>query len=87
MDETLKSLDAQRREKDKQNSKLLQSREFKKQLMNHPIRAANQNHNAVNDTYIKEAYAKVSQSKITHNEDLLRMNGTWLYNKTINPDL
>jgi hypothetical protein len=87
MDETLKSLDVQIREREKHRLKIRQNKEMKLQLMNNDNRSVNQNNNAFNDTYMKEAYAKVSKSKITHNEDLMRMNGTWLYNKTINPNL
>ena len=39
--------------------------------------------NATNDDYMTDALQKVRQSNITHNEDLMRMNGTWLYNQTI----
>ena len=38
---------------------------------------------AANDHYMTDALKKVRQSSVTHNEDLMRMNGTWLYNKTI----
>jgi hypothetical protein len=87
MDVTLKSIAVQRRELEKENLQNLQQKEFEHKLMNQPKRADNSTNNAFNDSYMKDAYSKVSQSKVTHNEDLLRMNGSWLYNKTINPDL
>lgn len=35
---------------------------------------------AVNDDYMRSALMKVRESKVTHNEDLLRRNGTWQHN-------
>ncbi len=87
MDDTLKSIEVQRRELEKQNLKIEQAKEFEKRLMEIPTSHAASNQNAFNDKYMRDAYAQVRQSKVTHNEDLLRKNGTWFYNKTINPDL
>ncbi len=87
MDETLKSLSVQRRELEKQNLRIQQQKEFEKRLVDFPSGYAASNQNAFNDKYMKDAYAQELKSKVTHNEDLLRKNGTWFYKKTINPDL
>jgi hypothetical protein len=50
-----------------------------------PSNAFHQSVAATGDTYIAEALRKVRESKITHNPELLRRNGTWLYNQTITP--
>jgi hypothetical protein len=38
---------------------------------------------ASNDHYMKDALAKVRQSDVTHNETVTRLNGTWMFNKSL----
>jgi len=35
---------------------------------------------SVEDDYMKMALTKVRKSNVTHNEDLLRRQGTWMWN-------
>ena len=41
----------------------------------------NQSVDATADTYMQSALQKVRQSDVTHDEDLLRLNGTWMWNR------
>ena len=36
---------------------------------------------ATTDTYMRDALNQVRQSDVTHNETLMRHNGTWMWNK------
>ena len=38
---------------------------------------------ATNDKYMIDALTKVRKSDVTHSEDLTRMNGTWMHNRSI----
>ena len=37
---------------------------------------------ATNDRYMVDALNKVRESDVTHPEDLTRMNGTWMHNRS-----
>lgn len=43
--------------------------------------AFNQSVAATTDTYMRDALNQVRQSDVTHNETLMRHNGTWMWNK------
>ena len=65
-----------------QDSKLKQGQQ--KQLDNRAIQRDSNDFyrsvSAVNDEYMKSALMKVRESKVTHNDELLRRNGTWQHN-------
>ena len=70
--------DEEQKEQDKQKSAMDALR------VEHSTNQHNQVLSAVRDKhYMTDALQKVRQSSVTHNEDLMRMNGTWLYNQTI----
>jgi hypothetical protein len=62
-----------------------QQKQMEDRRVDQPSNAFHQSVAATGDTYIAEALRKVRESKITHNPELLRRNGTWLYNQTITP--
>ena len=82
-DEVLKSLEVQRREEQKLILKSKQQSEMNARSINRDNVNAKLTNNAFGDKYITDAYAKVLESDITHNEDLLRMNGNWVRNQSI----
>jgi len=41
------------------------------------------NRNAFNDHAMKDALLKVRQSDVTHHEDLTKLNGTWMHNRSL----
>ena len=42
-----------------------------------------QTQSAAQDSYMKDVLAKVRQSDVTHNETVTRLNGTWMFNKSL----
>ena len=81
--ETLVSLDVSRRQQEKE--KLIQTRQsaMDAERVERDTRHFNQSLNASNDKYMIDALTKVRKSDVTHNEDLTRMNGTWMHNRSI----
>ena len=70
-----------RREKEK----LIQTRQsaMNAERVELDTRHFNQSVNASNDKYMIDALTKVRKSDVTHSEDLTRMNGTWMHNRSI----
>ena len=56
----------------------MESRRFERNSKNF-----NQSVNATNDRYMVDALNKVRESNVTHPENLTRMNGTWMHNRSI----
>ena len=42
-----------------------------------------QTQGAAQDSYMRDAFAKVGQSDVTHSETITRLNGTWIFNKSL----
>ena len=84
-DEILVSRAVSQRAHEESKLKKSQQKQMDNKRVERPSNAFHQSVAATGDTYIAEALRKVRESKITHNPDLLRMNGTWLYNQTITP--
>jgi hypothetical protein len=84
-DEILVSRAVSQRAHEESKLKKSQQKQMDNKRVEQPSNAFHQSVAASSDTYIAEALRKVRESKVTHNPDLLRMNGTWLYNQTITP--
>ena len=54
-----------------------------KKLVGRDGRDFDQTVSASNDHYMRDALAKVRQSDVTHNETVTRLNGTWMFNKSL----
>lgn len=80
---TLVSLDVSRRQQEKE--KLIQTRQsaMDAERVERDTRQFNQSLNASNDKYMIDALTKVRKSDVTHSEDLTRLNGTWMHNRSI----
>ena len=80
-DAPIVSRDVSRRQIEAEKLKAQQQQQMNQRRVEAPSNAFQQSSNAHNDEYMREALSKVRQSKVTHNEDLLRHNGTWFHNK------
>mgnify|MGYP001222119838 CR=1 FL=1 len=81
--ETLVSLEVSRRREEQQKLKQNQQREMESRRVETDSKNFNQSVNATNDRYMVDALSKVRKSDVTHSEDLTRMNGTWMHNRSI----
>ena len=81
--ETLVSLDVSRRREEQQTLKQNQQKEMESRRVERDSKNFNQSVNASNDKYMIDALTKVRKSDVTHSEDLTRMNGTWMHNRSI----
>ena len=81
-DETLVSLDVSRRREEQQKRKQTQQKEMESRRVDRDSRNFNQSVNASNDRYMVDALSKVRESKTTHPENLTRMNGSWMHNRS-----
>ena len=80
--ETLVPLDVSRRREEQQKLKTHQQREMDSRQVDRDSKNFNQSVNATNDKYMVDALSKVRKSNITHSEDLTRMNGSWMHNRS-----
>lgn len=80
--ETLVSLDVSRRREKKQTLKQNQQREMESRRVDRDSKNFNQSVNASNDRYMIDALSKVRESDVTHPENLTRMNGSWMHNRS-----
>ena len=80
--ETLVSLDVSRRKEEQQILKQNQQKEMESRRVDRDSKNFNQSVNATNDRYMVDALNKVRKSNITHPEELTRMNGLWMYNRS-----
>ena len=80
--ETLVSLDVSRRKEEQQILKQNQQKEMESRGVDRDSKNFNQSVNATNDRYMVDALNKVRTSDVTHPEDLTRMNGSWMHNRS-----
>jgi len=80
--ETLVSVDVSRRREKQQKLKQTQQKEMESRRVERDSKNFNQSVNASNDKYMIDALTKVRKSNITHPENLTRMNGTWMHNRS-----
>ena len=80
--ETLVSGDVSRRREKQQKLKQTQQKEMESRRVERDSKNFNQSVNASNDKYMIDALTKVRKSNITHPENLTRMNGTWMHNRS-----
>jgi len=80
--ETLVSLDVSRRREEQQTLKQNQQREMESRRVDRNSKNFNQSVNATNDRYMIDALSKVRESDVTHPENLTKMNGTWMHNRS-----
>jgi hypothetical protein len=80
--ETLVSLEVSRRRENKQKLKQTQQKEMESRRVEGDSRNFQQSVNASNDRYMIDALSKVRKSNVTHPENLTRMNGTWMHNRS-----
>ena len=84
LDKPIVSREVSQRTHEEFKLKKTQQKQMGDRLMEKPSDAWRQTLNASGDTYIASALKKVRQSKVTHDETLTRMSGTWLFNETLN---
>ena len=80
--EPLVSLDVSRRREEQQTLKQNQQREMESRRVDRDSKNFNQSVNASNDKYMIDALSKVRESNVTHPENLTRMNGSWMHNRS-----
>ena len=80
--ETLVSLEVSRRRENKQTLKQTQQKEMESRRIEGDSRNFQQSVNASNDQYMIDALTKVRKSNVTHPENLTRMNGSWMHNRS-----
>ena len=80
-DEPLVSRDVSIRRTEQQNLKTDQQKQMDNRRVDAPSSAFHQSVSAATDTYMRDALSQVRQIDVTHNEDLMRLHGTWIWNK------
>ena len=80
--EPLVPVDVSRRREEHQKLKQNQQKEMESRRVGIDSRNFNQSVNATNDRYMVDALSKVRESKTTHPENLTRMNGSWMHNRS-----
>ena len=71
-----------RRELEDQEKRQSQQSQMDANRVQQTTRTWNSSVNASNDQYMVSALSKVRESNVTHHEDLTRLNGTWMFNKS-----
>ena len=72
-----------RRQQDQQKQRQSQKSRMNANRVERDRRDFDQTVSASNDHYMKDALTKVRQSDVTHNETVTRLNGTWMFNKSL----
>ena len=80
--ETLVSLEVSRHREEQQKLKENQRKQIESRRVERDSRNFNQSVNATNDRYMVDALNKVRKSDVTLPEDLTRMNGNWMHNRS-----
>jgi hypothetical protein len=80
-DEPLVSRNVSMRQKERFKEKTTQRSEMNSRRLDRETSAFNQSVAATNDSYMKDALQQVRQSDVTHDEDLMRFQGTWMWNQ------
>ena len=83
MEDILTPRNVSRRQQDQQKLRQSQQSQMDSKRVEKDRRDFNQSVGASNDLYMKDALAKVRQSDVTHNETVTRLNGTWMFNKSL----
>ena len=77
----LVSLDVSMRQREREKIKTQQQCEMNTRRVERQSNTFNQSVAATTDSYMKDALNQVRQSDVTHNEDLMRFQGTWMWNQ------
>ena len=80
--ETLVPQEVSRRREEEHQSKLDQQKEMDFRQVERSSTQFNQSVNAVKDSYMIDALSQVRKSNVTHPENLTRMNGSWMHNRS-----
>ena len=80
-EDPLVSRNVSMRQRERQKQKTQQHNEMNARRVERETNAFNQSVAATTDTYMRDALNQVRQSDVTHNETLMRHNGTWMWNK------
>ena len=72
-----------RRQQDQQKLRKSQKSTMDANWVERDRRDFDQTVSASNDHYMKDALTKVRQSDVTHSETVTRLNGTWMFNKSL----
>jgi hypothetical protein len=80
-DEPLVSRDVSIRREQNRQLKTDQQKEMENRRIAAPQSAWNQSVAASTDTKMRDLLSQVRRSDVTHNEDLLRLHGTWIHNQ------
>jgi hypothetical protein len=83
MNNTPTPLNVYRKEQKEQEVTEYQNKIMNTRSANQSLDNFTQSLNARQDTYIAEALKRVRESDVTHAESLTRINGTFLYNQTL----
>ena len=83
---TLITQEAQKRLKDKEDLKRQQKYDLELHKLNQKQEMHYENSNAFNDKHIMKVMHKVSESDVSLDESLTRMNGNWLFNRNMKPE-
>ena len=81
-EDPLVPIEVSRRREEKQTLKQNQQKEMESRRVDRDSKNFNQSVNATNDRYMVDALNKVRKSNVTHPENLTRMNGTWMHNRS-----
>ena len=79
--EPLVSRNVSMRQRERNKEKTRQHNEMNARRVDRQSSAFNQSVDATTDTYMRDALTQVRKSDVTHNETLMRHNGTWMWNK------
>ena len=80
-DEPLIAREVSIRRTEQQNLKINQQKEMENRRIAAPQSAWNQSVAASTDTKMRDLLSQVRRSDVTHNEDFLRLHGTWIHNQ------
>ena len=80
-DEPLVSHNVSMRQRKRQKQKTQRHNERNARRVERETNAFNQSVATTTDTYIRDALKQVRQSNLTHKEDFMRLQGTWICNK------
>ena len=80
--ETLVSLEVSRRREERQKLKQTQQKEMESRRVERDSKNFYQSVSATNDKYMVDALTQVRKSDVTLPEDLTRMNGNWMHNRS-----
>ena len=80
-DDPLVSRDVSIRREQNRQLKTDQQKQMENRRIAAPQSAWNQSVAASTDTKMRDLLSQVRRSDVTHNEDLLRLHGTWIHNQ------